>query len=87
MEKSSLKKNNTYEQVQIPKSRKYLKNKWVYMLKMDSENLMKYKARLVVKGFNKKKKIDFDDIFSHAIKMSSIRVIHDLTISLDLGLE
>lgn len=54
---------------------------------MDGEKLVKYKARLVVKCFNQKKGIDFDEIFSPVVKKSSIRVIFCLIASLDLELE
>uniref|UniRef100_A0A2N9J1S8 Integrase catalytic domain-containing protein n=1 Tax=Fagus sylvatica TaxID=28930 RepID=A0A2N9J1S8_FAGSY len=86
-EMNSLHKNNTYELVELPKGKKALRNKWVFKLKKDGEKLVKYKARLVVKGFNKKQGIDFDEIFSPMVKMSSIRVILGLTASLDLELE
>jgi hypothetical protein len=59
----------------------------VFKLKKDGEKLVKYKARLVVKGFNQKQGIDFDEIFSPVVKMSSIRVILGLIASLDLELE
>jgi len=32
----------------------------------------KYKAKLVVKGFRQKKGVDFNEIFSPVVKMSSI---------------
>ena len=52
-EMDSLQKNNTYELVKLPKERKASWNKWVYKLKKDGKgNLVKYKARLVVKGFS-----------------------------------
>uniref|UniRef100_A0A2N9FFW3 Integrase catalytic domain-containing protein n=1 Tax=Fagus sylvatica TaxID=28930 RepID=A0A2N9FFW3_FAGSY len=86
-EMDSLHKNNTYELVELPKGKKALRNKWVFKLKKDGEKLVKYKARLVVKGFNQKQGIDFDEIFSPVVKMSSIRVILGLTASLDLELE
>ena len=86
-EMNSLMKNDTYELVELPKGRKALKNKWVFKLKMDEEKIVKYKARLVVKGFNQKKGIDFDEIFSLVVKMSSIRVILGMAVSLDLELE
>jgi Reverse transcriptase (RNA-dependent DNA polymerase) len=52
-----------------------MRNKWVFKLKRDENGeLMKYKVRLVVKGFGQKQGIDFDDIFSPVVKMTSIRM-------------
>ena len=42
------------------------------------EGKKRYKARLVVKGFAQKKGIDFDEIFSLNVKMTSIRTILSL---------
>ena len=39
-----------------------------------------YKARLVAKGFAQKKGIYFDEIFSHVVKMTSIRTILSLVV-------
>ena len=50
-EMNSLWKNDTYELTELLKGIKELKNKWVFKLKNDEEKLLKYKARLVVKGF------------------------------------
>ena len=87
-EMSSLQKNQTYELVKLPEGKKALKNKWVFKLKKDGQGkLMKHKARLVVKGFQQKKGIDFDEIFSPVVKMMSIRVILGLVASLNLELE
>ena len=85
-EMDSLQKNQTYELVKLPKGMKALKNKWVFKLKNDGKQV-KYKARLVVKGFQQKKGIDFDEIFSPVVKMSSIRTVLGLVVSLDLELE
>ena len=86
-ELNSLWKNDTYEFTESPKGRKAFKNKWVFKLKNDDKKLLKYKARLVVKGFGQKKGIDFDEIFSPVVKMCSIRVILGLTASMNLELE
>ena len=72
---------------ELPIGRKTLKNKWVFKLKNDDEKLLKYNARLVVKGFDKKQGIDFDEIFSLVVKMCSIRVILGLVASMNLELE
>ena len=70
-EMNSLHKNKTYE-VELPKGKKALRNNWVFKLKKDSEKLVKYKARLVVKGFSQKHGVDLDEIFSPVVKMSYI---------------
>ncbi|CAL5342249.1 unnamed protein product [Camellia sinensis] len=55
-EMQSLQKNQTYDLVKLPQDRKALQNKWVFKSKKDgSRKLVKYKARLVVKGFRQKK--------------------------------
>ena len=69
---NSLHKNKTYELVELPKGKKTLRNKRVFKLKKDSEKLVKYKARLVVKGFSQKHGVDLDEIFSPVVKMSYI---------------
>ena len=86
-EMNSLWKNDTYKLPELPKGRKTLKNKWVFKLKNDDEKLLKYKTRLVVKGFGKKKGIEFDEIFSPIVKMCSIRVILGLVACMNLESE
>ena len=59
--------------VELPKGKRALRNKWVYKLKPgDGGNPPRYKARIVVKGFQQKKGIDFDEIFAPVVKMTSI---------------
>ena len=86
-EMNSLWKNDTYKLIELPKGRKELKHKWVFNLKNDDKKLLKYKARLVVKGFGQKQGINFDEIFSPIMKMCSIRVILGLAASMNLELE
>jgi hypothetical protein len=64
-----------------------LQNKWAYKLKEEDEGKKCYKARLVVKGFAQKKGIDFDEIFSPVVKMTSIRTILSLLVVEDFHLE
>lgn len=87
-ETNSLKKNSTYELVEVCKGRKCLKNKCVFKIKIyDIRKLLKHKPRLVVKGFGQKKGIDFDEIFSPVMKMTFVRVVLDLAASMNLKLE
>ena len=87
-EMQSLHQNHTFELVKLPKDRRALKNRWVYRIKHDELSTRpRYKARLVVKGFNQRKGVDFVEIFSSVVKMSSIRVVLGLAASLDLEIE
>ena len=87
-EMGSLQKNGTYQLVELPKGKRPLKCKWVFKLKKDGNGkLVRYKARSVVKGFEQKKGIDFDEIFSPVVKMTSIRTILSIAASLDLEVE
>lgn len=87
-EMKSLHDNHTFDLVKLPKGKRALRNRWVYKQKQD-ENASKprYKARLVVKGCNQKKGVDFEEIFAPVVKMSSIRVVLGLAASMDLEIE
>ena len=86
-EMDSLLKNQTWSLVELPEGKKALTNKWVYRIKEEGEGRQRYKARLVVKGFAQKKGIDYDEIFSPIVKMTSIRAILSLVATENLFLE
>ena len=83
----SLNENHTYDLVKLPKRKRVLKNKWAYRLKTENNSLQGYKARLVIKGFGQKKCVDFEEIFSPVVKLSSIRVVLRLAATLNLEIE
>ena len=87
-ELKSLHENHTYDLVNLPKGKRALKNKWVFKLKTKERcPHPRYKARLVVKGFSQKKGVDFGEIFSPVVKMSSIRVVLGMAASMNLKIE
>jgi hypothetical protein len=86
-EMDSLVNNQTWDLVQLLAGKSALQNKWVYKLKEEDGGKKQYKARLVVKGFAQKKGIDFDEIFSLVVKMTSIRTILSLVEVEDLHIE
>ena len=86
-EMDSLHENHTYELIELPRGKKALRNKWVFKLKPgDGGNPPRYKARIVVKGFQQKKGVDFDEIFAPVVKMTSIRTVLSIA-SMDLEVE
>ena len=50
----SLLGNQTWELTELPIGKKALLNKWVYRIKNEHDGSKRYKARLVVKGFQQK---------------------------------
>lgn len=83
-----LEKNKTYGLVVLPKVKRVLRNKWVFKLKKDDgSKKLRYKAKLVVKGFTQRQGVDYDEIFSPVVKMTSDRMVLGLVASLDIKVE
>ncbi|KAE8728454.1 FACT complex subunit SPT16-like [Hibiscus syriacus] len=53
-EMDSLMSNQTWELAELPPDKKALHNKWIYRIKEEHNGSKRYKARLVVKGFQQK---------------------------------
>ena len=85
-EMESLEKNDTWDLVQLPKGQKTLPCKWVYKMKVISDSSPKYKARLVAKGYKQEYGVDFDEIFSPVVKMTTLRIILGLVAAEDMEL-
>jgi len=84
---SSLLKNKTWELTTLPEGKKALQNKWVYRVKTEHDRSKRFKARLVVKGFQQKKGIDYSEIFSPVMKLTTIRVVLGIVAAENLHLE
>ncbi|XP_073962728.1 UDP-galactose 4'-epimerase isoform X3 [Choristoneura fumiferana] len=83
-EYDSLMKMNTWKLVDRP-DRKIIPCKWVYKLKTDTHgNITRYKARLVIKGFNQVAGVDYHETFSPVIRHSSLRTLFALAAEMDL---
>ena len=80
-EMDSLKKNQTWDLVQLPKDKIALPCKWVYRLKVTPDAKSRYKARLVAKGFKQEYGVDFDEIFSLVEKMTTLQTLLALVAS------
>lgn len=60
----------------------------MFRLKTEENNpKLRYQARLVMKGFGQQKGVDYEEIFSPVVKMSSIRVVSGLATTLNLEVE
>ena len=87
-EMDSLHENHTDELTELPRGKKALRNKWVYKRKPgERRNPPRYKAKIVVKGFQQKKRVNFDEIFAPVVKMTSIQTVLSIATSMDLEVE
>lgn len=79
--------NQTWELAKLHMVNKALHNKWVYRVKEDHDDSKRYKARLVVKGFQQKEGIYYNEIFAPVVKHNTTRSVLSIIVSEDLYLE
>ncbi|RVW56871.1 Retrovirus-related Pol polyprotein from transposon TNT 1-94 [Vitis vinifera] len=86
-ELKSMKDNEVWDLVELPKGIKTIRCKWIFKTKHDSKgNVERYKARLVVKGYTQKEGIDYKETFSPISKKDSLRIVMALVAHFDLKL-
>jgi len=86
-EMDSMLRNQVWELADFPPGRKSIGNKWVFKIKRRADGMIdKFKARLVVKGFTQIKGVDYEETFSHVVRIASIRLLLALVAHLDLEL-
>ena len=71
-----LKKNDTWDIVELPKGKYLVDRKWVFTIKYKSDgNINRYKAQLVAKGFTQSFGVDYNETFAPIAKLNTIRVL------------
>jgi len=73
-EYASLLENHTFTLVEHAHS-KPIGCKWVYKTKMNPDGTLRYKARLVIKGYEQMQGIDFDETYAPVRKMTTLRYL------------
>ena len=80
---NSFEDNNTF--TLVPKrDQSVISGRWVYSSKLDQNNVTKFKARYVAKGFQQSRGVDYEETFSPTAKMTSVRTLIALASKLDM---
>ena len=79
-------KNKTWDLVKLPSGRKLIGSKWLFKKKMNFVGqVYKFEGRLV--SYSQVEGIDFGEIFSLVVKLTSIIVLMYLDATFDLEIE
>nr|GEU99413.1 ribonuclease H-like domain-containing protein [Tanacetum cinerariifolium] len=79
---NALLRNGTWDVVELPKDRNDIGSKWIYKIKYQSSGeIDRFKARLVAQGFSQKEGIDYEETFSHVVKMVIVRCLLNIAVS------
>lgn len=80
--------NGTWSLIDPPASRNVLKGRWVFKYKRGpSGDVVRYKARWVVKGYEQQRGIDYDETFASVVKPMSYKALFAIAAALDLEIE
>jgi len=87
-EMDSLVSNGTWTLVDPPVNRNVLKGRWVFKYKRGpSGEVIRHKARWVVKGYEQQHGIDYDETFASVVKPMSYKALFAIAAALDLEIE
>ncbi|GKE23048.1 ribonuclease H-like domain-containing protein, partial [Tanacetum coccineum] len=82
-EMDALLRKDTWELVDLLEGRKAIGSKWIYKIKFrSSDEIDRYKARLVAQGFGQKEGIDYEETFSYVVKMVTVRCLLNIGVSM-----
>lgn len=80
------KENDAWELSDAPKDGRLVQCNWVLHKKYDSKNKVRFRARLVAKGFSQVEGVDFTETFSPVVRHTTLRLLFALSVQLDLDL-
>ena len=80
----AMRENAVFEYTKLPPNKNVVGSKWVYAIKGEPNGDERYKARFVAKGFSQKRGIDYHETFSPTARMTSIRMLMQVSVQENL---
>jgi hypothetical protein len=75
-EMKAIEGNGTWHLVDLPPGHRAIGLKWIFKVKRDEHGaIVKYKARLVVKGYAQWQGVDYDEVFAPVVRLDSVRLL------------
>jgi Reverse transcriptase (RNA-dependent DNA polymerase) len=83
----SMRSNNIWKLVDLPEGRETIENKWVLKIKcLVDGSIERYKIYFIAKGYTQQEGINYEETFSHVVRLTSIRLILAIIVNLNLEL-
>jgi hypothetical protein len=75
-EMASIEGNQTWVLCDHSPGRRVISLKWVFKVKRDEKgDVAKYKARFVMKGYEHRRGIDYDEVFAPVARLDTVRLL------------
>jgi len=83
----NIESKDTWIETTLPAGRKAVDSRWVFAIKTDADGkVVKYKARIVAKGFSQQPGIDFEETYAPVSRLASLRILLTIGAAHDLEL-
>jgi hypothetical protein len=80
----AIEENNTWELTELPSGRSAIGPKWVFKVKKNEHgDVVRHKARLIVKGYAQRQGVDYDEVFAPVARLEAVRLL--LALATDEG--
>lgn len=86
-EMRSLEYNKTWDLIDRPLNQHIISSKWVFKKKIDSSNIIRFKARLVARGFSQTREINYDETYSPVVRTETIRILLAMVTKLNMHVQ